>query len=338
MIKILIFSIFFLLITPISNVFATDYNYLPADVLIKQSQEKSALEYRISSLESQMTGSPSLYIGNLDSRIKELERERTTEKNYIDGLYGSYGIGNQLDSKLKEINSKYDDLINDLERQKDAYENEIDRQEEIDDEIEKLQKQLKEFDENYSEKEENDTATEIFNRLDSGGYTYGTLDNLTFLREKNPSLYKEVIQLAENKYYKGKTDPYVMFNYMDNLPKYELDILNNRLGLFNPDLRDKVYKIVLEKYPNGKEFNQVKEVVEPVKTYIEPVKTDIEIYDDLDKKEEDISIKELKKQIKEELKDEVRMEMEMENEEVKKEPKSVFKTFGNFFKKIIFWR
>ena len=47
---------------------ATDYNYLPADVGIKQKEALSALEYRLKSLESQLSNNPSgilnIYISN----------------------------------------------------------------------------------------------------------------------------------------------------------------------------------------------------------------------------------------------------------------------------------
>ena len=105
---------------------ATDYNYLPTDVGIKQKETLSALEYRLQSLESQLSNNPSISIGTINSRISELQSERDAEINYIRGLYAQNGISNQVDTKIAEITSKYQSQINSLESQKTSYQSQSD--------------------------------------------------------------------------------------------------------------------------------------------------------------------------------------------------------------------
>lgn len=100
---------------------ATDYNYLPADVGIKQKEALSALEYRLRSLESQVSSNPSVSISTINARISELQSERDTEINYIRGLYAQNGISNQADAKVAEITAKYASQISELESQKSSY-------------------------------------------------------------------------------------------------------------------------------------------------------------------------------------------------------------------------
>ena len=63
-IKICFFVFVAIFILQTKTTFATDYNYLPPDVLIKQNEEKSALEYRLRNLEAGLSGSSSSYISN----------------------------------------------------------------------------------------------------------------------------------------------------------------------------------------------------------------------------------------------------------------------------------
>lgn len=102
---------------------ATDYNYLPADVSIKQQEEKSALEYRLKSLEAQLQNNSASSIGNIDSRILELKNERDAKKNY---LTGTYGLSEQIKAELSEIDTKYSKQIANLESQRSSYQSQID--------------------------------------------------------------------------------------------------------------------------------------------------------------------------------------------------------------------
>lgn len=122
--------------------YATDYNYLPADVGIKQNEALSALEYRLQTLEAQIVNSSQVSIDTINARIKALEAERDTEKRYVTGLYGSYGIGNQLDAKLAEIDAKYDAQINELEDEKDGYESDASALTKAEKEAEQLRQQI----------------------------------------------------------------------------------------------------------------------------------------------------------------------------------------------------
>lgn len=105
---------------------ATDYNYLPADVGIKQKEALSALEYRLKSLESQLSNNPSVSISTINTRISELKSERDVEINYIRGLYAQSGISNQADAKVAEITTKYASQISELESQKSLYQSQSD--------------------------------------------------------------------------------------------------------------------------------------------------------------------------------------------------------------------
>lgn len=105
---------------------ATDYNYLPADVGIKQKEALSALEYRLKSLESQLSNNPTASISTINTRISELKSERDAEINYIRGLYAQSGISNQADAKVAEITTKYASQIGELESQKLSYQSQSD--------------------------------------------------------------------------------------------------------------------------------------------------------------------------------------------------------------------
>lgn len=105
---------------------ATDYNYLPADVGIKQKEALSVLEYRLQSLESQLSNNSSASISTINARISELQSERDTEINYIRSLYAQNGISNQADAKVEEITTKYASQISNLESQKSSYQSQSD--------------------------------------------------------------------------------------------------------------------------------------------------------------------------------------------------------------------
>jgi hypothetical protein len=282
--KYIHFSILIAILLSCHAVHATTYNYLPNDVYIKQQEEKSALEYRLRTIESQIGGSnPTFLISNIEYRISELISERDTEKNYVTGLYGKNGIANQLPVALDKIDAKYTSQISNLQNQRSYYQDQISKQSDTSAEREKILQRLKELDEQYNKKlEENNKKIEELNKkiFDSNGSIYSTtgtekiptaleiftiLDSLTeiklanverlqSLKIKNFNLYTEVLKLAEDKYFKGKTDPNTMFVYMDTLSQSELYKLNSKLELFNPILKNQVNDIVRRKYPNGKTF------------------------------------------------------------------------------------
>lgn len=208
-ILIVLFISFFPLFT-----FATDYNYLPADVLIKQNEEKSALDYRIKTLESQISGSDYFSkISNIDSRISELENEKNTEKNYISGIYGQYGIGNQLSSKLQDIDNKYQTQINSLQQQKSYYQKKEDDSNKAQSEIAELKKQLL------------DLQNQINNTSDT--------------------------KIEKTATYTDK-DIQDFFNYLDTLPAQDASNKYHLLLKMNPTVAYKVADLMNKKYPNGK--------------------------------------------------------------------------------------
>ncbi len=339
--------------------YATDYNYLPPDVLIKQSEERSALEYRIRSLESQMTGSSAIQIGTLDSRINQLESERETEKNYITGLYGKNGIANQLPSALAKIDAKYANLISDLENQKSYYQTQTDQQSQIDAEIKKIQKQIEEIDKyydqqqadlkkKYQQKEEEikqnsynidiknggSSALEIFNILDSvDEISFDMKELITRMKNESPNLYNQVHKIAEEKYFYGKTDPVVMFNHFETLNKESTIFLWKKLRIFNPALSEKVAEIVRNKYPDGKEDNQYVGYKNTDKELINNPK--IEITAKNDDKEENVKNTNINTPFE---KDNQFKESEKNEEKLVTKPKSVFGIIGGFFKNLMFWK
>ena len=178
---------------------ATDYNYLPADVGIKQKESLSALEYRLQSLESQLSNNPSTSSSNISARISELQSERDVEINYIRGLYAQNGISNQADAKVAEITAKYVSQISALESQKSSYQSQSDMQAK-EAEITELKLKIKqlEYDMQNSEYEKT-TETQK-----SSATIYDLYDwletlppeewsaKLNLLRSMNPENYKKI--------------------------------------------------------------------------------------------------------------------------------------------------
>ena len=196
--------------------YATDYNYLPADVGIKQNEALSALEYRLQTLEAQIANSPQVSIDTINARIKALEAERDTEKRYVTGLYGSYGIGNQLDAKLAEIDAKYDAQINELEDEKDGYESEASALAKAEKEAEQLRQQIIE------------------------------------LQKQNLELLDEQIESYSTPEIFTDTDIYEGFIYMDSLPLEEASAFFGRVKASRPDVAERITALYNTKYPHGK--------------------------------------------------------------------------------------
>jgi hypothetical protein len=203
-----------------SSVHATDYNYLPPDVGIKQSEALSALEYRLQSLEALIANNPEVSVNTIDARIKALEVERDTEKRYVTGLYGSYGIGNQLDAKLAEIDAKYDAQIDELEDEKDEYQSQASDLAKAEKEAEQLRQQIIEL-----QKQNIVQSEEYLDLLDK--------------QNANTEVYTD-------------TDIYEGFMYMDSLPLIEASAFFGRVKASRPDVAERITALYNAKYPHGK--------------------------------------------------------------------------------------
>lgn len=206
------YSIFALLIIFPSLVSATGYNYLPNDVYIKQQEEKAALEYRISTLETSLQNSPTLSILNIESRISQLKQEKQTEINYVTGLYGKNGISNQLPAAIAKIDAKYDGQISNLEQQIDEYEDAMSEENDLKNEIKSLKSQLSKIEQQVSQPAPSVDDTSTF----------------------------EVPSAVD------------MFDYIDSLSLEEASEVYNNLRIVNPDLYRQVEYILVLKYPHGK--------------------------------------------------------------------------------------
>lgn len=213
--------LFFLCLFSVAH--ATDYNYLPPDVGIKQNEALSALEYRLQTLEAQIANSPEVSINNIDSRIYVLETERDTEKRYVTGLYGSYGIGNQLDAKLAEIDAKYASQIGRLEDEKDEYKSVASALAKAEKEAEQLRKQIIEL-----QKQNLSQIEEYQKLLDEQIGAYNT-----------PEVFTDA-------------DIYDGFVYMDSLPLEEASMFFARVKASRPDVAERITALYDIKYPNGK--------------------------------------------------------------------------------------
>lgn len=196
-----------LLFTPVIFASATSYNYLPNDVYIKQQEEKSALEYRISQLEASMNGSLSSSLRNVEYRIDELEREMATEINYITGIYGSYGISNQLPSKISDVEAKYDSQISSLEDERDELKQLIKEEEAAQTEIKRLEAELEALNKTIIPTTEPEiqkpSAQSMFEYIDSLPLSEASVV-YNDLRMWDPEMYSAVQYLTNLKYPNGK--------------------------------------------------------------------------------------------------------------------------------------
>lgn len=165
-------------IFPVITAHATDYNYLPADVGIKQREALSSLEYQLKSLQSQITNNPTISISTITSRISQLENERDTEINYIRSLYAKNGISNQADSKIAEITAKYSSQISELESQKSQYQTQSNNSAK-ESEIAELKLKIKQL--------EYDMQTAEYNKVTETPKKQGTIQDLFDWLESLPS-------------------------------------------------------------------------------------------------------------------------------------------------------
>lgn len=226
MTKIIRASLFVLsiFILQTSSVFATSYNYLPNDVYIKQQEEKSALEYRLQKLENGISGNSSSQIATLSARISQLESERTTEKNYISGVYAQSGIANQLPAKLAEIDAKYNAQISTLQSQKSALENTVSSQQSSQTEIANLKLQIAQLKAQMVDDE---------------------------LQANLKALEKYQTQEKQSSYY-SEADLLKLYNYLDSLSVKDASELYSQIKAKNEDVASRLTELQNKKYPNGK--------------------------------------------------------------------------------------
>jgi hypothetical protein len=225
---------------------ATGLNYLPNDVYIKQQEEKSALEFRISQLEAGYGGSLTGSLSNIEFRISQLEREMQTEINYVQGLYGSYGISNQTASAISKIEAKFRPEISSLEDQRDEIKGILTEQESLEREMARLVKKSEEAAKELLEAERKENIQIALDECDFEYFKGMTTE------EKKDSFYER--EDCENKVPEVSSLPSAqeMFDYMDSLPLDEAGEINDNLKIVNPSLYEEVLYLTSLKYPNGK--------------------------------------------------------------------------------------
>ncbi len=211
--------VFAVLVTA-KTVSATTYNYLPPDVLIKQQEQQSALEYRLQKLEAGAANDPSAMISSLSSRISQLESQRTTEKNYISGVYGRNGLGDQLAGKLAEIDAKYSSQISDLQSQKSKLESSISTQQNNEKEISDLKLQIAQLKEKIADQE--------------------------------LQVNQQAIQKYQTKETYSDADVLEVFTYIDALAVQDSSNLFQRIKKNNAEVAERLTALYNNKYPNGK--------------------------------------------------------------------------------------
>lgn len=227
-----------------SIVSATGYNYLPADVLLKQQEEKSALEYRLQNLEAGISGNSLSYVLSLSSRISQLEAERTAEKNYISGTYGRYGIGNQLPAKLAEIDSKYDAQISVLQAQKASYQSTSLSQQSTEKEISDLKLQIAQLRLQIVDQE-------LQANLDA-------LKKYETVAEPQPVYYSE-------------EDLQKLYVYLDSLSPQDASDFYQKVRAKNADVASRLDVLQNQKYPNGKAGTaKYEEYLKSIRKTVEP--------------------------------------------------------------------
>lgn len=217
-ISFLVFVALFILQT--KTTYATDYNYLPPDVLIKQQEQQSALEYRLQKLEAGISGDSSAMISSLSSHISQLESQRTTDKNYISGVYGHNGLGDQLASKLAEIDAKYNSQISDLQSQKSKLETSVSNQQSSETEISNLKLQIAQL--------------------------------KAKIVDQELQVNLEAIKRYQTKYEYTDADVSEVFTYIDALALQDSSNLFQRIKKNNPEVADRITVLYNQKYPHGK--------------------------------------------------------------------------------------
>ncbi len=233
--------VFALLLTfQVGTTYATDYNYLPNDIFLKQQEEKSALEYRLKTLENQSQSNPQASILSIEQRISELQRQKDTEKEYLKGTLAKNGAYSPetFASYSAKIDAKYDPQISSLNQQKSSYQSQSSSQQnsqEISDlklEIAKLKaemvgQELKrnlEALEKYQVKDTSKVTTyysdeevqKLFNYIDSLSISE-TGKFVDKIKEENKDVVARLIVLQNNKYPNGKVGTGKHDDYLKSL-------------------------------------------------------------------------------------------------------------------------
>lgn len=278
--------IFLFIITAVfSQIFAgVAYAYNPYGIsdglYMKLEEEKSALEYRISQIETNSQSNPGLSALSIQSRINELIVERDSKKSYITGTYAHYGISNQASDALSKIDAEYQSKISDLESQKSLYTSQSITESEnssLNQDIQDLRKELIEIkaelesqkrleleNEIESLKSQNYSYTnniivnvpsyiDVFSRLDNMEDYFEAARLFTLVKTDNINLYNQILELAKERYFNNKTTLSDVFGYVDSISSYEDTMLIiEKLGIFEPELSKQVTELARNKYPYGK--------------------------------------------------------------------------------------
>jgi hypothetical protein len=91
----------------------------------------------------------------------------------------------------------------------------------------------------------------------------------SLVKENDFNMYTQIQIIASAKYFNNKTTVLDLFNYLDSLSEKQAVFVNQKLGIFNPDLQIETNKLAWAKYPNGKEYKintPVVDVTNVVKT------------------------------------------------------------------------
>lgn len=222
-----VFVAVFLLQT--KTTFATGYSYLPNDIYIKQQEEKSALEYRLKSLESQIQNNPSVSVNTIEQRIVGLQRERDTEKSYVSYVYPHNGIADQLPAKLAEIDAKYQPQIDDLEQQKSSYQSQASSLDKANKEAQEIRLQLIALQKQYIQQ----------------------LDDYQKLLDQNLELLKKAPQSTTPVEF-SDSEVQEIFDYMESLSFKDESIIFNKIAKVNPVVAGRIVLLYDKRYPNGK--------------------------------------------------------------------------------------
>jgi len=222
----LIFLTYILLFVPI-GVYATNYNYLPNDVFLKQQEEKSALEYRLKTLENQSQSNPQASILSIEQRISELERQRDSEKEYLKGTLAKNGAYSPETwaSYSTKIDAKYNPQINSLNQQKSSYQSQSSSQQ--------------------NSQEISDLKLEIA-KLKADMVDQELKRNLGALEKY------QVKETPKSDTYYSDDEILKVFNYLDALSLKEASVMYQVILKDNKNVAERVDILYKKKYPNGK--------------------------------------------------------------------------------------
>ena len=201
---------------------------------LKQQQDKDALEYRLKSLESQIQGDPQVMINTLDSRIADLKLQWQQEKGYMTEALANHGVltgADQPSGALSNVDIKYQNQINALQQQKSIYSSQVTAEQNRQQEILDIKKQMEEVDKNTDaeiQKVKDDLKVKNQEALD------------TFTQEISKS-YTGKIPTAQE-----------AFSYLDSLSLHDASVAYAKLNSINPDLAAQTTELYNKKYPNGK--------------------------------------------------------------------------------------